>query len=92
MPDTLYMVVFDDEMGLCCPMSHDTECEGALEANDGPVALFGSRKAARHAINVSKANAKLRRLQGLSVNEDFGEASHCLKITEARVLAAETKE
>lgn len=71
MADALFMVVFDDEMGVCAPMGLDADCDGALCANSGPVALFTSRADARRAIRISTAYAKLRKEQGLPVNEDF---------------------
>ena len=77
---TLCIVVFDDENGLCVPMTTDAECEGAIEAGSGPVIVFANRDAARKAIKISKAKAELLKAQGKTANEDFLESIKCIKI------------
>lgn len=88
MPDkSLYIVLWDDNHGLCAPMAHSAECEGALEyfRGDQPVALFANRKSARAAISISTAYAKLCRVQGKSANTDFeSPGNRNLRIVEAK--------
>ena len=78
-------------MGLCCPFAFDDECDGAISMNNGPVALFEDRKAAKQAIQISANYARLRKSQGLPANDDFvGPCKKCIKIrpTETRKQAA----
>lgn len=76
-----YIVVFDDEQGACWPMCWDVDCEGALcGLNGGGVALFDDKAAARKAIRISAAYAKLCKAQGKPANEDFLEAIGCVKV------------
>lgn len=80
----IFLVVFDDEQGLCVPMAHDAECEGAISAGskDDTLALFTSRKDARKAITVSAKFAALQQAQGKPANSDFLEARKWLRIRE----------
>lgn len=84
----LFVVVWDDEQGICAPMVWDAECEGAICGGIGPkerVALFTSRKAARHAIDISSKWAALNKAQGKPVNEDFlGECRKNLRVVECQ--------
>lgn len=76
-----FIVVFDDEQCGCWPMSWDADCAGALCGFIGyGVALFDSRQAARKAIRISTAYAKLRKAQGLPANDDFLEGIAAVKI------------
>lgn len=79
-----YIVVWDDEQGLCCPMSWDPECDGAICGwRDEPVALFQSRQEARKAIRISAAHARLQVEQGKLKPDgsDFlGAAAKCIRI------------
>lgn len=76
-----FIVVFDDEQAACWPMSWDADCAGALCGFSGcGVALFTSRQAARKAIRISTAYAKLRKAQGKPANDDFLEGIACVKI------------
>lgn len=77
---THFIVVFDDEQGLCCPMGWDPACDGALSATASNVAIFESRGDARSAIRVSKAFAHLCEAQGKPVNTDFTEAISNVKV------------
>lgn len=79
-----FIVVWDDDMGLCCPMGWDSDCEGALCANAGRVALFRSRAAARKAIRISAAYAKLCNEQGKRANDDFLEGIGHVKVLECK--------
>ena len=83
----MYIVVWDDEQGVCVPMGFDSECEGAIEAigkNDA-VAYFSDKPAARKAIDISAKNAALRKAQGKSANDDFlGTSRKHLHIVECR--------
>lgn len=78
----LFIVVWDDEMGICAPMGWDADCDGAIHAAIGsqPVALFASRAEARKAIRISTAYQRLLREQGKPVNEDFLAGAKCLRI------------
>ena len=81
----LFIVVWDDEMGVCVPMTRDADCAGALCAAGvrEKIALFSSRKAARSAINISTKFAHLRQAQGKPVNTDFlGNARKNLHVVE----------
>ena len=78
-----WVVCWDDQMGACWPMGRDTDCEGALCAlHTGKIAMFTSRAAARKAIKVSTAYAKLRKAQGLHANDDFLEGIANVRIVE----------
>lgn len=75
-----YMVFWDDDMGVCCPMGADPDCEGGLSGCGNPV-TFNSRNDAKRAIRISKLQAQLRQAQGKVCNDDFlSPASKCLKI------------
>ena len=77
-----YIVVFDDEQDACWPMCWDDSCAGALcVLTAGPIALFDSRAAARRAIRISTAYAKLCQAQGKPANEDFLD---CIKFVKVR--------
>lgn len=79
-----YIVVFDDEQGLCVPYGFDADCEGALCATGGDVALFADRKQAQQAIRISTKYAELCKAQGIPENTDFlGESRKCVKIRAA---------
>lgn len=90
MPTKHFMVVFDDDMSLCMPYGMSKECEGALD-NAQPTALFRSRKQARRAITISKAHAKLKKLQGVPFSEDFLLSGSLIKIVECVVVEEGTK-
>ncbi len=78
-----WIVCWDDEMGACWPMGSDTDCEGALCAlHTGKIAMYASRAAARKAIKVSTAYAKLRKAHGLPPNDDFLEGIANVRIVE----------
>ena len=78
-----WIVFWDDGLGACWPMGRDEDCEGALCATlSGKVMMFRSRAAARKAIKVSKAYAKLRQAQGLPANYDFLDKNSNVKIIE----------
>lgn len=75
MPSVRYfIVVFDDENGLCVPFGWDYECKGAICCNSGKVSLFLDRKSARRAIDISAKFAALRKSQGIPENTDFSPA------------------
>ena len=78
---THYIVVYDDGEAVCAPMGWDTDCDGAVCATSGPIALFADRRAARRAIRISTAYAKLRREQCMPANGDFSiDGSRCVKV------------
>jgi hypothetical protein len=79
-----YIVVFDDGGGLCVPYGFDADCEGALCASYGDVALFTDRKQAQQAIRISTKYAELCKAQGLPGNTGFlGDSRKCVKIRRA---------
>jgi len=86
MKDKTFIVVFDDEQGLCIPYGWDEECDGALSAICGKdtVACFGSRKTARAAINISCAFAKLEKIQGKNACEDFLVSKRNVRVLECK--------
>jgi hypothetical protein len=65
-----WMVLFDDEMGVCVPMGPDSDCEGAICASNEPL-LFPSREAAKKAVIISGRWANLNKAQGKPAIEDF---------------------
>ena len=70
----MFMVIWDDQMGLCVPMVWDTDCQGALcgwVRSSDQVAMFPTRKAARVAIDISTKWNALLKAQGNTYNEDF---------------------
>jgi hypothetical protein len=72
--EDIYMVVWDDEQGLCIPMVWNPQCEGALEGGIGKndaVAIFTSRRDARKAIDISTKWNALLKAQGEIHSEDF---------------------
>jgi hypothetical protein len=80
---TGYIVVWDDGDCVCVPMAWAEDCEGALAPTGdlSPVAMFGSRSAARKAIAISAAFARLGKAQGKPYCDDFlPPASQCLRI------------
>ncbi len=78
-----YVVLWDDEQGVCCPMGWDEDCEGSLCCINKTIAIFDSRKAARKAINISAKYSHLCLAQGKPVNLDFvGKARKNLRIVE----------
>lgn len=78
-----FIVLWDDNMGVCCPMGWDSDCAGAICCIDKSVAIFPSRKAARKAINISAKYALLCQAQGKPANLDFlGQCRKNLRIVE----------
>lgn len=76
-----FIVVFDDEQGLCRPMGWDPECEGALEGCDSEVAFFPDKAAAKTAVMISRRFALLRKAQGKVTNDDWlPVCASCIKI------------
>lgn len=82
-----FIIVWDDNQGVCVPMGWDPDCAGAVCGwYDGHrVALFADRKAARKAIDISTKWALLRRAQGRACNTDFlGACRKHLNVVECR--------
>jgi hypothetical protein len=80
-----FIVLWDDNMGVCCPMGWDDDCAGAICCLDKSVAIFASRKAARKAIDISTKYALLCKAQGKPVNLDFlGECRKNLRVVACR--------
>jgi len=69
----MFIVIYDDEMGVVSPLQWDADCEGAIHCWCGsdPIAVFPDRKAARKAIAVSEAWNRLLKAQGETFNNDF---------------------
>lgn len=85
-PENFYLVVWNDQMGLCVPMGDDPDCEGALMASDKPV-LFPTRAEARAAIRISCRYAELVEAQGGIANGDFLSGGR----RNVRILTAQVK-
>lgn len=77
-----FIVLWDDNQGMCIPMSWDADCEGAIccAGQRDPVAVFALRKDARRAINISAAFARLCKAQGKPENADFTSGRSNLRI------------
>jgi len=84
-----FIVCFDDSMGACWPMARDPDCDGAQCAlhTGGKIATFSTRAAARKAIKVSTAWAKLCKAQGKPANEDFLDCIANVKIVPCEAVA-----
>lgn len=81
----MYMIVWDDDQGLCVPMAFDGDCAGAVCAigHKNKVAVFADRKSARKAIDISAKFAALCKAQGKPANDDFlGECRKNLRVVE----------
>ena len=73
----LFMVVWDDQLGVCVPMTWDADCEGAICSGcreEDEVALFVNRQAARKAIDISTKWNALLKAQGQPYSDDFSGA------------------
>lgn len=79
MKPTGYIVVYDDDGGLCCPMGADEACAGAVCVSK-VVKIFPDRKSARKAIRISRAYAILNQEQGRPANTDFTDGIKCIKV------------
>ena len=66
-----FIVVWDDQQGVCWPLGWDDDCEGAICANTNQVAAFSNRADARRAIKISERFAALCEAQGKPANDDF---------------------
>lgn len=85
----MYIVVYDDGESICAVMGWDDDCDGAICATCGDVAVFESRKDALKAIRISKAFAKLCVEQGKMANSDFlGDAAKCIDIRKLKAREA----
>jgi hypothetical protein len=75
------IVVFDDEEGVCFPMTADPDCDGALCCGTGPVVVFPDRPAAQRAIRISRACYRLMVEQGQEADYNWShECRTCIKI------------
>lgn len=66
-----FIVIFDDGQGASWPYGWAEDGGGAIEYNPKAIAFFPDRQSARTAIRISTATARLRKVQGLTVNDDF---------------------
>lgn len=68
-----YIVVFDDDMGLCVPMTWRKSHPGALRppGKAEPIAVFHDRKDAQRAIRMSRHLAQMESEQGVICDDDF---------------------
>ncbi len=71
MPDCI--ILYDDQNSLVCPYGWDDDCDGAVACIIGKqaVAVFPDHKAARKAIAISTAWARLNKELGKPACEDF---------------------
>lgn len=75
-----FIVAWVDENGVA-PFGWNEDCAGAIECwCEGPIALFPDRAAARQAIAISTAFARLKKAQRLPANTDFLEGKANLQI------------
>lgn len=81
----MFIVVYDDEGSLEVVYGADPDCEGAICPVDGPAIAFNTRKAARAAIDISVAFAKLQKAQGKEHVSDFIEFRKYVKIRKVEV-------
>jgi len=89
----LYMVVFQQtEDDSVFPMAAESDCKGALCCADQDPLLFDSRKAARKAIEISKAFARLEKAQGLPYSQDFVEDIKNVKVIVCEVAQGKEAE
>ncbi len=65
-----YFVVYDNGEAVKNPYGWDTDCAGAVAWGES-VVLFPDRQAARKAIEISVAKARLDQAQGRPANGDF---------------------
>lgn len=79
-----FLVLYDDENGITCPMMRDTDCDGALCAWCSPnkIAMFRTRAAARKAIVISTKYAELMKSQGKPENTEFTKFRKFIRIVE----------
>jgi hypothetical protein len=77
-------MIFWNNGDYCWPMGKDPDCDGAVHVDESEPVIFASRKDAEKAIRISKANAQLRKAQGLPVNTDFIDDLHCVKIVRVK--------
>lgn len=89
MSQQFVIVVWDDSDHIF-PMAWDSDCEGAIccASSSCDIAQFEDAKAARKAIRISTAFAKLRSEQGKTYNSDFIAAN--LKNVKIRRLKAKS--
>lgn len=80
----MFIVIYDDQMGLCIPYGWDETCEGALATSSEDVALFETRKLANTAITISRKFADLQKAQGKAFNNDFSDSRKMIRIVPAR--------
>lgn len=80
----LFVVLYDDDNGISCPMAWDDDCEGAIRGMwaKEKIATFASRKDARKSIDISAKFAALQKAQGKLENTDFTEFRRNLKVVE----------
>jgi hypothetical protein len=88
-PQQLYLVSYQNTDSLTWLMGWDGDCEGAICVTEPPV-VFTSRKEAKKALAVSRANAFLRKAQGTMYNSDFTSEISMVKIIPA-VLSGDVK-
>ena len=85
----MFIVIFDDQMGMCFPYGWDDACEGAIATSSEGVALFETRKLARDAINISTCFARLAKSQGKVFNEEFIDSRTLIRIVPATTKGGE---
>lgn len=85
----MFIVIYDDQMGMCFPYGWDDACEGAIATSSEGVALFETRKQARDAINISTCFASLEKSQGKPFNDDFLDSRKLIRIVPATTKGGE---
>lgn len=85
----MFIVIFDDDQGLCVPYALDQDNEGALHAisRGDAVAIFKSMDDAKRAIRISRKLAELDQARGHPGNDDFLlPGVLCVKIRKCEVV------
>jgi len=80
-----FLVVYDDESGLCLPMGSDIECKGAICTSALMPVIFESRAKAKQAIKISRLFAQLQAAQGVPGDSDFLGFYNYVKIRKCEV-------
>ncbi len=82
----MFMVLFDDQMGLVIPMGLDPDCEGAIRGDTNKPVVFDTKEQAKKAICISKCFARLQKEQGKVYNSDFIECASLIRIVKVGLI------
>lgn len=70
---TGFIVLYDDDQGLCVPFGRDPSCFGAIQVigESEPVVVFPDKATAQNAVRISRAWSRVLELQGAPRNTEF---------------------